>query len=112
MFTLHEDEKAYRHGDHGPKYLMMGPTSNFGIVKLLPGNVVSPHYHEIMEENFYILEGTVSMTVNDVESTYSAGDFIHLEPGEVHRLENKGTETVRFVVTTSPWMDHADKIEV
>ena len=68
MFTLHEDEKAYRHGDHGPKYLMMGPTSNFGIVKLLPGNVVSPHYHEIMEENFYILEGTVSMTVNDVKA--------------------------------------------
>lgn len=52
------------------------------------------------------------MTVNDAESTYSAGDFIHLEPGEIHCLENKGTETVRFVVTTSPWMDHADKIEV
>ena len=47
MFTLHEDEKAYRHGDHGPKYLMMGPTSNFGIVRLLhgvPPVVVSPLY--------------------------------------------------------------------
>ena len=38
--------------------------------------------------------------------------YTSLEPGEIHRLENKGTETVRFVVTTSPWMDHADKIEV
>lgn len=100
MYTLHEDEKAYRHGDHGPKYLMMGPTSNFGIVKLLSGNVVSPHYHEIMEENFYILEGTVSMTVNDAESTYSAGDFIHLEPGEIHCLEIRALK--RFVLWSPP----------
>ncbi|WP_195269053.1 cupin domain-containing protein [Eubacterium sp. 1001713B170207_170306_E7] len=112
MFTIHENEKEYRHGDHGPKYLMMGPKSNFGIVQLLPGNVVPPHYHEIMEENFYILEGTVSMTVDGTERTFRHGDFIHLEPGEIHQLENKTGSVVRFVVTTSPFMDHADKVEV
>ena len=112
MFTLNENEKSYRHTDHGPKYLMMGPKSNFGIVRLLPGNVVTDHYHEIMEENFYIITGEITMTVDGKTDVYRQGDFIHLEPGEVHRLENRSQVEARFIVTTSPYMDRADKIVV
>ena len=37
MFTLHENEREYRFGDSGPKYLMKGPRSNFAIVRFNPG---------------------------------------------------------------------------
>ena len=36
---------------------MKGPRSNFAIVKFNPGQDFPAHYHEIMEENFYVLEG-------------------------------------------------------
>jgi quercetin dioxygenase-like cupin family protein len=112
MYSVNEKDFNYRHIDHGPKYLMKGPNLNFGIVQLQPGNVVSLHYHEIMEEDFFVLEGNVSFTVDETIYSYQAGDFIHLEPGEAHCIENTGTTITRFIVVTNPWMDHADKIAI
>ena len=57
MFVIKENEREYRFGDSGPKYLMRGPRSNFAVVKFNPGQDFPAHYHEIMEENFYVLEG-------------------------------------------------------
>ncbi len=54
MFVLDEKEKDYRFGDSGPKYLMKGPRSNFAVVRFNPGQDFPAHYHEIMEENFYV----------------------------------------------------------
>lgn len=112
MFALNASDKAYRHGDHGPKYLMMGPNTNFGIVRLRPDDQVKAHYHEKMEENFYLIKGSVVMTIDGHEHTFVQGDFIHVEPGEVHALKNTGTDEVQFVVTTSPYMDGGDKVVV
>ena len=55
MFVIKENEREYRFGDSGPKYLMRGPRSNFAVVKFNPGQDFPAHYHEIMEENFYVL---------------------------------------------------------
>ena len=63
MFTVNEDEKEYRYGDNGPKYLMKGPRMNFAIVQFTPGNDFKAHYHKIMEENFYILEGKIDVEI-------------------------------------------------
>ena len=59
MFVIKENEREYRFGDSGPKYLMRGPRSNFAVVKFNPGQDFPAHYHEIMEENFYVLEGKI-----------------------------------------------------
>lgn len=37
MYLVDSRDKEYRHGDHGPKYLMKGPRSNFGLCQLRPG---------------------------------------------------------------------------
>ena len=39
MYLVDSRDKEYRHGDHGPKYLMKGPRSNFGLCQLRPGDV-------------------------------------------------------------------------
>ena len=112
MYCLNEKEREHRHGDHGPKYLETGPRMNFGIVKLQPGNVVSPHVHHIMQESFFVLEGRVTMYVRRETGTdvwdrveLIPGDYLHLEPGEAHKIYNEGTEVVRMIVTAAPFAE-------
>ena len=112
MYYLNESEREHRHGDHGPKYLEQGPRMSFGIVKLQPGNVVTPHVHHTMQESFFILEGTVTMYVRREAGgeewdrvELGPGDYIHLEPGEAHKICNESNEVLRMVVTTAPFAE-------
>lgn len=111
MFVLSEKDKDYRHGDHGPKYLEKGPRMNFGVIQLLAGEVVPPHVHQIMQESFYILEGTVTMYVDGTEYVLNPGDYIHLEPGEVHKICNFGDMNVKMTVAAAPFAEN-DKVTV
>ena len=36
MYIVNENEKEYRFGDSGPKYLMKGPRMNFAVVQFMP----------------------------------------------------------------------------
>ena len=110
MFVLDEKEKDYRFGDSGPKYLMKGPRSNFAVVRLNPGQDFPAHYHEIMEENFYVLEGKIDIYVDDAKVTLSKGEFIHIEPNEVHYVKNPYDEPIVMVSTLAPFQE-VDKIE-
>ena len=105
MFYLNESEREHRHGDHGPKYLEQGPRMNFGIVQLMPGNVVSPHVHRQMQESFFILQGSVTMYIDGEKVDLVKGDYIHLEPGEAHKICNESDEILRMVVTAAPFVE-------
>ena len=61
MYIVDEKDREYRFGDSGPKYLMKGPRMNFALVQFMPGQDFKAHYHNIMEENFYILEGEIDI---------------------------------------------------
>ena len=111
MFVLDEKEREYRFGDSGLKYLMRGPRSNFAVVKFNPGQDFPAHYHEIMEENFYVLEGKIDIYVDDKKVTLSKGQFIHIEPNEVHYVKNPYDEPVVMVSTLAPF-EEKDKIGV
>jgi quercetin dioxygenase-like cupin family protein len=111
MFIIDEKDREYRSGDNGPKYLMKGPRSNFAIVQFMPGQDFRAHYHEVMEENFYILEGTATIVVDNVPHTLTKGQFIHIEPREVHYVLNRSGAAMRMVSTLAPFRE-TDKIEV
>ena len=111
MFTVNEDEKEYRYGDNGPKYLMKGPRMNFAIVQFTPGNDFKAHYHKIMEENFYILEGKIDVVVDGKVHTLVKGDMIHIEPNEIHYCVNPYEKPVKMVSVLAPYQEK-DKIEV
>ena len=64
MYIVNEEDKEYRFGDSGPKYLMKGPRMNFALVQFQAGQDFKAHYHNVMEENFYILEGEVDIVVD------------------------------------------------
>lgn len=111
MFNLNESEREYRFGDSGPKYLMRGPRANFGVVVLKPGQDFSNHYHNIMEENFFILEGEFEFIVNNQKVICKKGDYIHVEPKETHYLKNISNVTAKAVFCLAPFQDK-DKVEV
>ena len=111
MFVLNENEREYRFGDNGPKYLMKGPRMNFALVQFMPGDDFEAHYHNIMEENFYILEGEVDIVVDGKVNHMKPGDFIHIEPLEIHYCINVSDKPVKMVSSLAPFQD-VDKVEV
>ena len=110
MFVIDEKDKEYRFGDNGPKYLMQGPRMNFALVQFMPGQDFQAHYHEVMEENFFVLEGVITIQVNGTPHELKAGQFIHIEPGEVHYVANRSSSVVRMTAALAPFKD-GDKIE-
>ena len=111
MFIVDEKDKEYRFGDSGPKYLMQGPRMNFAIVQFMPGQDFQAHSHKVMEENFYILEGTLTIVVDGAVHTLGPGQFIHIEPNEVHYIANKSSSVIRMVSSLAPFQE-VDKVEV
>jgi quercetin dioxygenase-like cupin family protein len=111
MFIIHEDEKEYRFGDSGPKYLMRGPRMNFAVVQFQPGEDFKAHFHNEMEENFYILEGEVDIVVDGKLYHLVPGNFIHIEPEESHYVMNNGDVPVKMISTLAPYRDD-DKVEI
>jgi len=64
-----------------------------------------------MEENFFILEGTVTIVVDGTAHELSQGQLIHIEPKEVHYVINRSSSVVRMVSTLAPYTQ-VDKVEV
>ncbi len=109
MFIVNENDFEYRFKDSGPKYLMQGPRMNFALVRFNPGEDFQAHYHTVMEENFFILEGKVDIVVDGSVNTLEAGDLIHIEPGEVHYVTNRYDAPVKMVSTLAPYQEQ-DKV--
>lgn len=111
MYIVNENDLEYRFGDSGPKYLMKGPNMNFALVQFQAGQEFPAHYHNIMEEDFYILEGEVDIVVDGVVNRLKAGQFIHIEPGEIHYVINNSDKVMKMVSTLAPYQE-VDKITV
>lgn len=103
MYVVDEKDKEYRYGDHGPKYLMQGPRSSFGICQLRPGEIYAPHEHHIMEENFYVLKGTLQVEIDGIVTMVEEGQMFHVEPGEFHKCSNPTNDYIQYIITCAPF---------
>ena len=111
MSIVNENEREYRFGDSGPKYLLKGPRMSFGVVVLQPGQDFIAHYHTIMEENFFILDGELEIHIDNETHHCKKGDFIHVEPNKVHYLINKGDSIMKAAFMLAPYQIQ-DKVDV
>ena len=111
MYIIDEKDKKYRFGDSGPKYLMKGPRMNFAIVQFQPGQDFKAHFHNVMEEDFYIVEGEIDIIVDGKKNHLAQGQFIHIEPGEVHYCQNPYAAPVKMISTLAPFQTE-DKVDV
>lgn len=67
-----------------------------------PGGGPPPHIHRCEHESFYLLEGTISLTVGGQTIRASKGDFAHIPRGTVHTFRNDGETAARMLVVFSP----------
>lgn len=111
MFIVKESERTYRFGESGPKYLMKGPRMNFALVRVRPGEGLQAHYHNVMEEDFFVLKGRVDIVVDGVRHALDAGDLLHVEPTEVHYIVNPYGRPAKMVATLAPFQTE-DKVVV
>ena len=62
------------------------------------GSSFAKHYHEDMQEVFIILNGSVSMTVEEEQVFLGKGDVAIIEPREIHQMTNTCDQDVEYVV--------------
>lgn len=61
-----------------------------------------PHAHRHTTDTFYVLEGTLHLTVGDRALDAPAGSYILVPPGVVHTFANTSTAPVRFLNLNAP----------
>lgn len=109
MERTNENEKSFRKGDSGPKYLFRGPKIDWGVLVLNPGEKMGEHGHNEVEETFYFIQGTPKIIVDDVSYQVKEGDAFRLEPLEKHDIYNDTDSPVKFVFIKCPYLPD-DKI--
>ena len=78
--------------------LQPGVAQMINWARLPAGSSFSAHYHEDMQEIFIIVAGEAEMVVADQAVVLGRGDTIAIDPREIHRMTNRGSEDVEYVV--------------
>jgi mannose-6-phosphate isomerase-like protein (cupin superfamily) len=78
--------------------LQPGTLQMINWARLPAGSSFAAHYHEDMQEIFIILSGEACMDVAGESMVLVRGDAIAIDPREVHRMTNRGSEDVEYVV--------------
>lgn len=111
MQKVSEGDQTYRGGDSGVKYLLRGPKIDWGVILLLPGQKLGGHYHEQVEETFYVLQGQGIFTVNGRDYPAREGDAFRMESEDRHDIRNESNQPLKLVFIKCPYLPQ-DKIDI
>ncbi len=111
MQRASEKDSAYRDGDSGVKYLLRGPRIDWGVILLKPGQSLGGHYHEEVEETFYVDRGRGAFVVNGERYAAEEGDVFRLEPTDRHDIINDSGQPLKLVFIKCPYLPK-DKVDV
>jgi mannose-6-phosphate isomerase-like protein (cupin superfamily) len=91
-----------------------GGISSHSIAQILipPGKSSELHYHHKTEESYFILKGEAWMEIDQKEFSLRRGQTCLIQPGEVHRILNKGDENLEFLAFCAPAWVPEDSFEV
>lgn len=108
------NESKYIRANTGEAYWIMGDLFTFlvtgaesgGSYFTLIANVgpfggPPPHVHHLEEEQFYVLEGELTICVGDETFQLMTGDFVHIPRETVHSFKN-GAAPARLLATFAP----------
>lgn len=99
MKKVHEEDFEYRNKDSGVKYLMRGPSIDWGLILLKPGEKMgeNAHGHNELDETFYFMKGNATMIIDGTKYDAPAGSVFLVESKETHNIVNDGSEEVKLV---------------
>lgn len=70
---------------------------------IIPAGVkVKPHYHKVIEEIYFVSEGSGIMLLDGKTRKVVKGDAIVVRPGERHSIHNDTINELRLIVTCTP----------
>ena len=108
MTTVHRPNDGERIG--GPSAVTIKATAEdtdgslyLGEASVEPGFPGPPlHRHRELHDMFYVLEGSLSVTVGDETLELEAGSFACVPPGTPHTFANTSDQPVRFLNFNTP----------
>jgi quercetin dioxygenase-like cupin family protein len=67
---------------------------------LAPGDIIPWHYHSQCSDQYFVLEGTLTVETRHPEAqrALEAGAGHRLEPGTPHRIRNRSEHDCRFLL--------------
>jgi uncharacterized cupin superfamily protein len=88
-------------------------TGSFTVVSELmpPGSTEVKHYHNQVEQFFYVLEGTLVMELDNITYTLHQHEGITIKAGIAHKAVNNSKTSVRFLVISCP-DSHSDRVNL
>ncbi len=99
MRKVHENDFEYRNKDSGIKYLMRGPSIDWGVILIKPGDSMGEeaHGHNIIDETFYFVEGDGVISIDDKDYQASQGSVFLCEQKEMHNIRNESDKPIKVV---------------
>lgn len=70
-----------------------------------PGAFVESHVHKVQEQIYHVLSGEGVLITDGERHVVRGNDVAFIPPGVVHELHCTGTETLVFLVITTPPTD-------
>ena len=104
---MSESERPWGHYE----VLQESETHKVKCIWVKPGKRLSYQRHERRAEHWFIVSGTALVTHNGVNKTLKANDTIDLAIGDLHRIENIGSDDVIFVEVQTGTYCGEDDIE-
>ena len=71
-------------------------------LKEMPGYHTNTHRHNHTDEAFYVIEGVLTVRINDTLSDYPAGSYVLIPRGTAHAQGNRGKVSARILLTMTP----------
>lgn len=107
LITFHPGEPAEQAHDGGAVRFLVSSEETKGAWSLVqvtekPGYHTNVHRHNRTDEAFYILEGVLTVRINDATSDYPAGSYVLIPRGTPHAQGNVGKVPVKFLLTMTP----------
>jgi len=93
--------------------LWFAHTNNYmgKILEIDPGEEVSLHDHEIKEETMYVYQGECQVFSDDDIRPFHPGEFIHIVPGNIHRMRAIGDQRVILFEVSTPFPEDSIRLE-
>jgi mannose-6-phosphate isomerase-like protein (cupin superfamily) len=67
-----------------------------------PGGGPPPHIHSREEESFFVLEGAITIRVNEQRFVAEAGTFANMPVGSLHSFKNESSKPARMLISVAP----------
>ena len=106
-----ESELTYRDGDSGVKYIFRGPKIDWGVILMLPGQALGGHYHEEVEETFYVAQGEGVFIIDGETHPAREGDAFRMDPRDRHDILNNTQAPLKLIFIKCPYLPQ-DKVNL